>query len=248
MPKCWRPLLKNVELSGALRADHFTDVGNSYTPRVGVKWTPLRELALRGTFAKGFRAPSAAENGVGGLAAFPPPATRCAARWAWRSRATRPPSPSSPRPIPKLSPERSRSYSVGAVWDPLPHTSLSVDLWQIRRKNEINQEQTDTAIAQGHVARDPSTASDKPGDPGAITAVLASYVNSAQTTVRGIDIDARQRFNLGGDHGNLVFDLKWTHLYKWLRTEQDGTQRDFAGTHGNSTSPTAWARPVTGST
>lgn len=227
------PVLKTVELSGALRADHFTDVGNSYTPKVGVKWTPLRELALRGTFAKGFRAPGAAENGVGGLAAFSTASDplRCALGVTLAC------DPASiaviTAPNPRLSPERSRSYSVGAVWDPLPRTSLSVDLWQIRRKNEINQEQTDTAIAQGHVARDPSTASDKPGDPGAITAVLASYVNSAQTTVRGIDIDARQRFNLGGDYGNLVFDLKWTHLYKWLRTEQDGTQRDFAGTHGN---------------
>lgn len=227
------PVLKTVELSGALRADHFTDVGNSYTPKVGIKWTPVRELALRGTFAKGFRAPSAAENGVGGLAAFSTAADprRCALGVTLAC------DPASiaviTSPNPKLSPERSRSYSVGAIWDPLPRTSLSVDLWQIRRKNEINQEQTDTAIAQGHVARDPSTASDKPGDPGAITAVLASYVNSAQTTVRGIDIDARQRFNLGSGYGNLVFDLKWTHLYKWLRTEQDGTRRDFAGTHGN---------------
>ncbi|WP_263635238.1 TonB-dependent receptor domain-containing protein [Janthinobacterium lividum] len=136
-------------------------------------------------------------------------------------------------PNPNLSPERSRSYSVGAIWDPLPRTSISVDLWQIRRKNEINQEQTDAAIAAGNVARDPTTATGIPGDPGAITAVLANYVNSAQTTVRGIDIDARQRFSLGSDYGSLVFDVKWTHLYKWLRTEQDGTQRDFAGTHGN---------------
>jgi outer membrane receptor protein involved in Fe transport len=26
---------------------------------------------------------------------------------------------------------------------------------------------------------------------------------------------------------------KWTHLFKWERTEQDGSKRDFAGTHGN---------------
>ena len=28
-------------------------------------------------------------------------------------------------------------------------------------------------------------------------------------------------------------DIKWTHLFKWERTEQDGSVRDFAGTHGN---------------
>lgn len=227
------PVLKTLELSGALRADHFTDVGNSYTPKVGVKWTPIRELALRSTFARGFRAPNAAENGVGGLAAFSvgTDPVRC----ALGVEAACDPSNIAviTKSNPNLSPERSKSYSIGAIWDPLPRTSMSFDLWEIRRKNEINQEQTDMAILAGHVARDPSTATGIPGDPGAITAVLGSYVNSAQTTVRGIDIDARQRFNLGGDHGNLVFDLKWTHLYKWLRTEQDGTQRDFAGTHGN---------------
>ncbi len=64
------PVLPGVEVTGALRFDDFTDVGRSWTPKVGVKWTPSRQFALRGTFAKGFRAPSAAENGVGGLAAF----------------------------------------------------------------------------------------------------------------------------------------------------------------------------------
>jgi iron complex outermembrane receptor protein len=38
---------------------------------------------------------------------------------------------------------------------------------------------------------------------------------------------------LGSNIGSLNFDVKWTHLIEWLRTEQDGTQRDFAGTHGN---------------
>jgi iron complex outermembrane recepter protein len=36
-----------------------------------------------------------------------------------------------------------------------------------------------------------------------------------------------------GESGRLTFDTKWTHLIKWVRTEQDGTSRDFAGTHGN---------------
>ncbi len=176
------PVLSNLELSGAMRADHFTGIGNSWTPKVGAKWTPVRQLALRGTFAKGFRAPNAAENGVGGLAAFATAAdpVRCALGVEVAC------DPASiaviTSPNPNLSPERSRSYSLGAVWDPLPRTSVSVDFWQIRRKNEINQEQTDTAIAEGKVARDPSTATGIPGDPGAITAVLANYVNSAQTT------------------------------------------------------------------
>jgi iron complex outermembrane receptor protein len=137
-------------------------------------------------------------------------------------------------PNPDLEPERSKSYNIGVIWDPLPRTSVSLDFWEIRRTNEINQEQIDAAIAAGQVARDPSTAIPAiPGDPGGITAVLANYVNSAETKVRGLDLDARHTFALPGGRGNLVFDARWTHLFKWLRTEQDGTQRDFAGTHGN---------------
>ncbi len=226
------PVTKSVELSAAARADHFTDVGNAYTPKLGVKWTPLVNLALRSTYAHGFRAPSAAENGVGGLAAFSTAADplRC------NLGVTAACNPASvaiiTSPNPDLQPEHSRSLTLGMVWDPIARTNISIDAWQIRRKNEINQEQTDAAIAAGHIARDPSTATTIPGDPGAITAVLAKYVNSAQTKVSGVDVDARSVIGMGG-YGNLGLDMKWTHLIKWVRTEQDGSERDFAGTHGN---------------
>jgi iron complex outermembrane receptor protein len=211
------PVIKTVELSGALRYDHFSDVGNSYTPKLGITWTPLRELALRGTFAKGFRAPSAAENGVGGLAAFSTATDPVRCRLGVASACDPASIAIITSPNPALSPERSKSWSVGAIWDPLPRTNISLDFWQIKRKNEINQEQTDAAIAAGHIARDPSTATNIPGDPGAITAVLARYVNSAQTKVRGVDLDARTAFNLGTGRGTLAMDAKWTHLFKWIR-------------------------------
>lgn len=228
------PVWTGVELTGAMRYDHFTDVGDAWTPKVGVKWNPMRNLALRATWARGFRAPNPAENGVGGLAAFATASdpARCA---LGVQAACNPASVAIiTSPNPALSPERSKSWNVGVIWDPLPRTSISLDFWEIKRKNEINQEQIDAAIAGGRVARDPTTAVPTiPGDPGAITAVLASYVNSAESEVRGVDLDARQSFPIPGGWGNLVFDAKYTYLDKWERTEQDGTRRDFAGTHGN---------------
>jgi iron complex outermembrane receptor protein len=227
------PVWKGVELTGALRYDDFTDVGDNWTPKAGVKWTPLRELALRATWAEGFRAPSPAENGVGGLAAFSTAADplRCNLGVAAACNPASVAVITSPNP--DLQPEDSKSWNVGVIWDPLPRASISLDYWEIKRENEINQEQIDSAIAGGRVARDPSTATTIPGDPGAIVAVLASYVNSAETKVRGLDIDARYGFKLPGTYGSLTFDGKWTHLFEWTRTEQDGSQRDFAGTHGN---------------
>jgi iron complex outermembrane recepter protein len=227
------PLPFNVEASAALRYDHFTDVGSSWTPKFGLKWTPVRAFALRGTFARGFRAPSPAENGVGGLAAFSTAAdpVRCA---PGVTSACNPASVALvTSPNPNLSPERSKSYTLGVIWDPLPRTSISVDYWKIKRKNEINQEQVDAAIAAGSVARDPGSVSGIPGDPGQITAVLTRYVNSAQSKVRGLDVDARYNHRLPDTWGNATFDVKYTHIFEWLRTEQDGTSREFAGTHGN---------------
>lgn len=228
------PVLKTVELSAAMRADHFSDVGNAYTPKVGAKWTPTKEFALRGTFARGFRAPSAAENGEGGLAAFSSAKDPLRCNLGVESACQANSIAVITSPNPDLSPEKSKSYTLGMIWDPLPKTSVTLDLWQITRSNEINQEQTDAAIAAGHVSRDPSTAqAGIAGDPGQITAVLANYVNSAQTKVRGVDLDLRQGFDLGTGAGKLTLDVKWTHLFTWLRTEQDGSSRDFAGTHGN---------------
>jgi len=229
------PVTKRLELSAALRADHYSDAGTSVTPKLGAKWRPMDALAVRGTYAKAFRAPSSAENGVGGLAAFTTAAdpARCAATaGAIGCSAAAVAIITSPNP--NLEPEKATSITLGAVWDLTPKTSVAVDLWQIKRKDEINQETASAAIAAGHVSRDPAGAlPGSPGDPGPITAVLTNYINSAQSTIRGVDFDLKHRMDLAGGNGRLTFGLVWTHLFKWERVEQDGTTLNFAGTHGN---------------
>ena len=227
------PVHRTLELSGALRADHYSDAGDSYTPKFGFKFQPMRTFAARGTYARGFRAPSTAENGVGGLAAFSTASDPLRCSLGVTSACDPASVAVITSPNPALSPEKARTVNLGVIWDPYPRTNIAVDVWEIKRKNEINQEQIDAAILAGRVARDPSTAAAGiPGDPGQITAVLASYVNSASSEVRGVDVEFRQGFAIGRVSG-FVLDAKWTHLRKWLRTEQDGTSRDYAGTHGN---------------
>ncbi|NML63285.1 TonB-dependent receptor [Massilia sp. RP-1-19] len=227
------PVRRTLELSAALRGDHYSDAGDSYTPKFGFKWSPVKSFAARGTYARGFRAPSTAENGVGGLAAFSTASDPLRCNLGVASACDPASVAVITSPNPALSPEKARTVNLGVIWDPYPRTNIAIDVWEIKRKNEINQEQIDAAILAGRVARDPSTAAAGiPGDPGQITAVLASYVNSASSEVRGIDVEFRQGFSIGKVSG-FVLDTKWTHLTKWLRTEQDGSSRDFAGTHGN---------------
>ncbi len=227
------PVLKQVELSAALRYDHYSDAGSSTTPKFGIKYTPMRELALRGTYARGFRAPSSAENGVGGLAAFSTATDplRCGLGVAVACNPAAIAIITSPNP--NLKPEKSDNYTIGFVFEPTSKTSIALDYFNITRKNEINQELTTAAIAAGHVSRDPTTATGIAGDPGQIVAVLANFVNSSKTEVRGFDVDAKQGFDLGGPFGKLTLTAQWTHLFTLKRTETDGSSRDFAGTHGN---------------
>ncbi len=59
----YAPLLKNLELTAALRYDNYSDYGSNWAPKVGVKYNPIQQLALRGTYSTGFRAPGPYESG-----------------------------------------------------------------------------------------------------------------------------------------------------------------------------------------
>ena len=58
----YAPILKNLELTAAVRFDDYSDVGNTTNPKVGVKWTVVPQLVLRGTWATAFRAPGLPET------------------------------------------------------------------------------------------------------------------------------------------------------------------------------------------
>ena len=223
------PVLEQLELSAALRYDKYESGEGKATPKLGVKFTPADWIALRASYAEGFRAPNPAENGDGGLAAFSnardpvrcaiDPDNECTARSV--AIITRPNS--------GLKPEESKSYSVGIVLQPTSSTSLTVDAWEIKRTNEIAQGSTADAIAAGNVLRDSNNIGGV-ANSGTILAVNTQYVNANSSRVRGIDTDIRQTFDLGP--GQLEMDLQWSHLLKFERTEGDTTV-DYVGTHGN---------------
>jgi iron complex outermembrane recepter protein len=44
------PVTKTLELNAALRYDDYSDAGKSWTPKIGAKWRPMSDLALRATY------------------------------------------------------------------------------------------------------------------------------------------------------------------------------------------------------
>ena len=52
------PIVKSLEANVAVRYDHYEGVGSSTTPKASLRWQPMPQLLLRGSFGRGFRAPS----------------------------------------------------------------------------------------------------------------------------------------------------------------------------------------------
>ncbi len=52
------PGFEKLELDAALRYDKYSDVGTTTNPKIGLNWTPVRGLKLRGSYGTSFRAPT----------------------------------------------------------------------------------------------------------------------------------------------------------------------------------------------
>jgi iron complex outermembrane recepter protein len=235
------PVLKGLELSAAARYDKYSAF-SSTTPKLGAKWTPTNTFALRATYSEGFRAPGPAESGAasqstgtatardpircpGGTPAAGASSNDCAASVAAVKIGD-----------PNLMPETSKGYTVGAVWDPIPGMSASIDAWQIKRENEINPMPYNEAAALPTAVRADNNLIGANGQPipntGTLLISKAPYRNSSFTEIKGVDFDVRHRMNLG-DYGRATVGLTWTHINSWMRAESATVQYEYAGTHGN---------------
>lgn len=223
------PFTETFEATVAGRVDHYQGGDTAFTPKVGLKWTPAEWIALRATYAEGFRAPNPAESGKGGSAGFSNivDPVRCAADASLcgaQSVAL------ITTPNADLDPEKSKSYTLGIVLQPTSSTTLTLDAWQIKRTDEIGGGDPQQAIAAGDVIRGDNLVNGIPGT-GQLLAINTAYVNADSTKVNGLDLDARQRFDLG-EAGQLRLDLQWSHINKFEKTVGDTTY-EYAGTHGN---------------
>jgi iron complex outermembrane receptor protein len=52
------PVMKSLDLTAALRYDHYSDFGSTTNPKVSFRFQPAKAVLLRGSFSTGFRAPS----------------------------------------------------------------------------------------------------------------------------------------------------------------------------------------------
>lgn len=133
------PFAKQWEAQLSARADHYQGVGSATSPKLGLRYTPAKELLLRASMGKGFRAPTVSElyrpTVYSSTATLPDPVycaendndlSICADNWSTRRYSNS-----------KLKPEKSKQFSLGAVVEASKQWTFSADYWSIKRTNVI---------------------------------------------------------------------------------------------------------------
>lgn len=147
------PVIKDLEVTLAGRFDKYNDFGSTFNPKVQVRYQPMKELLLRGSANKGFRAPTLYEIYQpqsltfttdnyddpllcpGGVA-VPGASAGAVCGQQVLQRLGGPAGIG--LPIDTLRPEKSTNTTLGIVFEPAANTSVAVDLWQIKIKNLIS--------------------------------------------------------------------------------------------------------------
>ncbi|SEM70757.1 iron complex outermembrane recepter protein [Sphingomonas gellani] len=260
------PVLDQLDVNVSGRYDHYSEGYGRFSPKVGVKVTPFRQLALRGTYAQGFRAPTFAESGersqYAGFVTFQPPGNFCAAHGGSVGSNNGCNTGGNPynasyslgRGVvgnPDLKPETSKSFTAGAIFQPVRWLSLTADYYNVKKSNlivagpDIGKAQqayfgaTNLAAAQAAVAAVGPGYSVNTVDaidplfPNALPRVLiinAPFVNANYSRTSGIDLAATATVPLG-EGIKFTSRVEATHIFKYDLHTDSGVQR-YAGTLG----------------
>jgi iron complex outermembrane receptor protein len=245
--------VKGLELGVSSRYDHFDTYGNSFTPAAKFKWAPVKQFALRGTFERGFRAPNPAEtgnagsffsyNGIADPILCPGGASNPFAAGTVIGSCTL--QPAYVQVTSKnLSPEKSKSYTLGIVVDPIKGLSATLDYYKIEVNGQIVTAAGNDPNYKPDFVRGPITPVDIATGVGQNTAVgtpkagpilyaTAGYVNAGSTKTNGVEADVRYTWRLPSDMGTMRAGLSFAHTIAYDQTVA-GETFQLAGTHGPS--------------
>ncbi|MCV2350835.1 TonB-dependent receptor plug domain-containing protein [Paucibacter sp. Y2R2-4] len=214
------PLVKNLETQVALRGEHYSDFGSAVTGKLGAKYKLMDGLALRGTHATGFRAPSLSQIAKSAVFAFSTVQDKqlCPVKSTGNDDCERRIS-SVNQSNPNLQPEKSKSYTLGLLFEPAKGAELVLDAWYFDRKGEVDRLTAQQVIDRESEFSDSVIrfASDVPGKPGQITQVLRKFRNLAQSKTGGIDFESSFRWS--ASEGN-DFKIKFSGSRMLTRKRQ----------------------------
>jgi len=156
------PFTKSLQGLAQVRYDKYSDFGNTTNPKVGLKWAPMREFSIRGSYGTGFRAPTLPElfspvtqTNTGGSYNDPYYESRVGNCYdaAGNPTANFNPTFCSAQLTVKqggnvnVKPEESKQFTLGFVFQPTRDISVEIDAWNIKMKGQIGIPDADARLA-----------------------------------------------------------------------------------------------------
>lgn len=255
------PVLDQLEINASGRYDHYSEGFSHFSPKIGAKFTPIRELAIRGTFSKGFRAPTFAESNprssFPGFVTYQPPCSfvlahggtgtldNCSATMA--NGQVNPYAQSYSigggfSGNPNLKPEISTSFTGGVVFEPTRWLSLTVDYYHVKKDNTIVAGPLAGTARANYYAGQPlpdgysvgAVDAIDPLYPNALPRVLVingPYVNSGYFKTEGLEYSANATIPIS-DTVRFTSRLDISQILRFDVDFGDGVVRKYVGTLG----------------
>ncbi|WP_157105504.1 TonB-dependent receptor domain-containing protein [Sphingomonas sp. TDK1] len=240
------PFFKELTVSGSGRvADYRGSTGTVFAYSGDAVWRPVRDFGFRGSYSRAVRAPYVGDlYAVAGQNFTPAPSDPCSARNINTGSANRKANcaaagiPASYDYVytsslqilsggnPNLKEESSRSWTLGAVFEPhwVPGLSFSVDYYDITVKNVITSPSVQSALNACYDAPSLNNqfcglfkradASGGPNGEQAFRIIEGSYQDAPQNYARykARGIDTNITFNHRFDWGLVRVKGDWTHV------------------------------------
>ena len=176
-------LTPRLKLATALRAERFSDFGSTITGKIAASFKASDQFLLRGSTSSGFRAPSLQQVYFSStftdfISGVPLDVVLAPNGGAIANAAG----------IPKLKEEKSKSFTLGATWNPSKALAVTADIYQI----DIN----DRIVLSGRFDADNYPAL------GSTLSRLGVgqaqfFVNSVNTRSKGLDLTVAHKADLG---------------------------------------------------
>ncbi len=228
---------EEVEASAAVRGYSYNSFGAGATYKLGLRWTPIRDVTLRGTYSTGFRAPSIPELFAGQYDNFPIVSDPCASTTdpdILRRCDTAANNGDDSVQLrtrnggnPDLDPETAKIFTFGAVFEPrwVKDLSFTVDYYNTAIDKAIATIGESTILSGCYVTgKQPQYCDLVERDEASqqITYIHNLNQNVGEEEAEGIDFAARYGLTAGG-FGRFRLSVDLTYLYKHNQTLADGT-------------------------
>lgn len=235
------PVTKNLIVQAAVRHDEYETVGGTTNPKLAFRFTPAKEVLVRGSAGTGFRAPTPQQLYLGTVelnltGQFNDP-VKCANPQAPidPTQCARVSLPYRQGGNPTLKPETSKQYTFGLAVQPMPSLTLQADWWKVRMDDRIRQLSpafmiTNYPLFQNNFIRDAN---------GNVTYIQAGWVNAAESITEGIDFSVDHNTNLLGGRlrTKLVATKMLSHQERLIET---APLQEFVGRWSNTTLYLPW--------